>query len=150
MSSAGAARLFGLTPDELLQRGRQVLREYMDPTDRRRCRELFAGLCAANPGRVTPVCVEYAMRTVDGEVRRFSDSIKLVADDAGRLVHYGITSDVTVRWQAEQALRGKRKPLPAPPWGRPRWGDLRPPGPQVPLRQPLVSSPSSAIPKPNW
>ncbi len=103
--SAGAARLFGLTPDELLQRGRQVLREYMDPTDRRRCRELFAGLCAANPGRVTPVCVEYAMRTVDGEVRRFSDSIKLVADDAGRLVRgYGITSDVTVRWQAERAL----------------------------------------------
>lgn len=103
--SSAAATLFGLSIDDLMTRGTAALQEFMDPGDYQRCRDAFRDLCAAHPGEVIPARVEYSLHSAEGGLRRYSDSIKLVADAEGQLQHgYGIASDITALWQAEQAL----------------------------------------------
>mgnify|MGYP001256739730 CR=1 FL=1 len=103
--SSAAADLFGLPLGDLMARGGEVLRQIMAPDDYARCRDTFVGLCASHPGQVVPARVEYSLQAAGGERRRYSDSIKLVSDAAGEPLHgYGIASDITALWKAEQAL----------------------------------------------
>lgn len=103
--SSATAAMFGVALDDLMARGNELLQQHMLPEDYLRCRETFAALCAANPGQVVATRVEYTLRDVAGEQRRYSDSTKLVADAEGNLLYgYGIASDVTALWRAERAL----------------------------------------------
>ncbi len=104
--SPAAARMLGMSVDQLAEAGYEAMRRHMDPDDWRRCRELFAASAAAHPGQTTALACEYSLVDASGRLRRFADSINLVADETGQPVRgYGITCDVTARWEAQKAFQ---------------------------------------------
>jgi diguanylate cyclase (GGDEF)-like protein/PAS domain S-box-containing protein len=104
--SSAAATLFGLRHDNLCATGIDLVSRHMLPGDYEAAIGSIAALAKANPGQRVPCSVEYRLRSVDGQVRHYHDSMTIeVAADGTPLAVAGVAVDVSQRAATELALK---------------------------------------------
>jgi len=94
-------RITGWPPEKLLE-SRQRWVELLHPLDRRRVDETFRSLMS---GATEQVEVEYRIVRPDGTLRWVRDSAHGTRVEDGRILLYGVVSDITERTLGAEALR---------------------------------------------
>ncbi len=104
--SPAAARILGVSHDELLRNGLAILRERFDPGDLERFRAWLRELCGSAREHRASGRIEYRLRDARGDFLWYSDSLSVDTDAEGRpQVLCGIAVDITERLRKDEALR---------------------------------------------